>query len=505
MADLVQRYADHILGTLSCYDRVIVRGRLAGIDYARGMAVYLRDHGVLLFDFAEWANQYREEIRENAERLAQEHGLEIRFVRGDERKETLVAEILAQRGESPGLVAIFSALEMCESFEARYDKKKGHPLLHPRRAKVTHYYFYFIDEDLGLCFLRVSTWCPFAVQAYYNGHNVLAAKLRKAGIAFQTLDNAFASIADWGAAQKLADECETRMVHAKLDHYAHMFCPVIDELKLSYQWNLAQVEYSTDIVFRSQVDLAPVYNALVRTAVHTVTPDNIRTFLGRTRPLPPNIKQEVGTDFQKRVQGTCIKHRMGPTSIKMYDKAGSILRIETTTYNPSWFTHYRTVVHRNKTTSHELAPLKKSLYSLHDLRQLAVAANRRYLAFISSLDDSTVAFKAVAQLSEKVEDAGRSYRGFNFFSEQDLQLFGIILRGENTITGFRNADVRKHLPDKSPGQVSRMLKRLWMHDLIKKVGGTYKYYLSELGRTAITMGLKLKELVLIPELARALT
>jgi hypothetical protein len=67
-----------------------------------------------------------------------------------------------------------------------------------------------------------------------------------------------------------------------------------------------------------------------------------------------------------------------------------ILRIETTTYDPSWFSHYRTVVHRNGTSSHELTPLKKSIYSLFDFGQLAVAANRRYLAFISALDDPTV-------------------------------------------------------------------------------------------------------------------
>ena len=110
----------------------------------------------------------------------------------------------------------------------------------------------------------------------------------------------------------------------------------------------------------------------------------------------------------------------------------------------------------------------------------------------------------MAHRSEKVDDAGRSYRGFNFFSQQDLHLFEVIVRGENTITGFRNRDVRKHLPDKSPGQVSRMLKGLWTHDLIKKVGRTSKYYIPSLGRTAITMGLKLKELVMIPELARAM-
>jgi hypothetical protein len=365
-----------------------------------------------------------------------------------------------------------------------------------------HYYFYFIDEDLGLCFFRVSTWCPFGVQAYFNGHNLLASKLRKAGIEYRMLDNSFIHVANWQAAQKLSDESDTRLLHEKLDHFARLYCPVLETLSLSYQWYLAQVEYSTDVVFRQQAALQPIYQTLVRTAIHSVKPEQIATFLGRK--LISSNSEELGNDFHTRIQGTRLKHRMGPCSIKMYDKASIVLRIETTTNDPSWFTHYRTVAHRDGTSSHELAPLKKSIYSLHDLRQLAVAANRRYLDFLSSLDDSTVAIETVSRLSERVQDSGRSYSGFNFFSEQDSQLFETLLRGENTIRGVRNADLRKHLPDKSPGQVSRILKRLWMHDLLKKVGGTYKYYITELGRTVLAAGLKLKNIVFIPELARAL-
>jgi hypothetical protein len=200
-------------------------------------------------------------------------------------------------------------------------------------------------------------------------------------------------------------------VHQKLDHDARLFCPAIEMLELSYDWGLAQVEYATDVVFRRQTDLQPIYEALVRTAIHAVKPDQIGTFLGRKHKLHSNNTEEIGNDFQTRIQGTRVKHRTGPCSIKMYDKAGILLRIETTTNDPSWFTHYRTVAHRDGTTSHELSPLKKSIYSLHDLRQLAVAANRRYLDFLSSLDDSTVAFETVSRLSEKTEDAGRSYRG----------------------------------------------------------------------------------------------
>jgi hypothetical protein len=503
MSTLVERYADRVLGVLSCYDRVIVRGGIRGFDYAQAMESYLRWRGIRLFDFPKFAKPYRDAIRDNAEQLARAHGIAVQFLRDHkERKEDIVARILDKRGESPGLVAILSALETCESYEARYDKKTGRTSLRPDRAKCTHYYFYFIDEQLGLCFMRISTWCPFPAQAYVNGHNVLAAKLRKAGIGYRMLDNAFTHIDDWEAAQKLADESDSRLLHEKLDHYARLFCPAIESLGVAYQWNLAQVEYATDIVFRRRADLAPIYETLVRTAVHSVKAAHVATFLGRR--LYRNSSEEIGNDFDTRIQGTRVKHRMGPTSIKAYDKAGIILRIETTTNNPKWFTHYRTVVHRNGTRSHELAPLKKSIYSLHDLRQLAVAANRRYFEFLSSLEDPSVAIETVRRVSDKVEQAGRCYRGFNFFSDEDVRLFEIVLRGEHTIQGLRNAHIRGHLPDKSTGQVSRMIQRLRCHGLVKKIGHTYKYYITSAGRSVMTAGLKLKTLVLIPELARAM-
>ena len=196
---------------------------------------------------------------------------------------------------------------------------------------------------------------------------------------------------------------------------------------------------------------------------------------------------------------------MGPCSIKMYDKAGIILRIETTTNDPTWFKHYRTVRHRNGSTSHGLRPLKKSIYSLHDLRQIAAAANRRYIDFLSPLDDPTAATETLARVSETKRDGGRGDRGFNFFAHEDIALFEAVLPGEHFLQGFRNSTLRAHLPvPKSPGQVSRILKRLWMHGLIRKIGGTYNYYLTDLGRSLITTGLKVKELVFIPELARAM-
>jgi hypothetical protein len=57
------------------------------------------------------------------------------------------------------------------------------------------------------------------------------------------------------------------------------------------------------------------------------------------------------------------------------------------------------------------------------------------------------------------------------------------------------------LPHYSGPQLSRLLKRLHVHGLIKKVGRTYKYYLTHAGQQAVLTALKLRELVVIPSLA----
>ena len=334
---------------------------------------------------------------------------------------------------------------------------------------------------------------------YFNGHNQLASKLRAAGIDYAMLDNAFVRIADLGEAQRLADDLDLAKLHAALDRYATLCCPPVTTLEQRYHWSIMQVEYSTDLVFKRQADLAPIYDTISRTAVHAVKAENIATFLGRK--LTGNYQDEVGNNFSTRIEGTRIKHLMGPVSIKMYDKRGIILRIETTANDVSFFKHYRKVEQKNGESVHKLAPLKKSIYSLGDVRGLMAAANRRYLEFISALEDPSAGTKALHKVAEPAAENGRNYRGFNFFSVDDDDILSAIVRGEFTISGLRNKDLRRHLPGRKPGWISRCLKRLRVHGLIRRIGRTYKHYLTELGRRVVLTGLKLREMVIIPALA----
>src|SRR6267378_2267635 len=148
---------------------------------------------------------------------------------------------------------------------------------------------------------------------------------------------------------------------------------------------------------------------------------------------------------------------MGPVSLKMYDKFRLILRIETTLVNVSFFKHYREVEHKDGTRTMAWAEMKKTIYSLSKLRELLLAANRRYLEFISTIEDNKAGTDKLNKISQPVEENDRAYRGFNFFDPADEELFQSPGSGEFNISGFQNKDLRRRIKNKNTGQVSRLM------------------------------------------------
>ena len=103
-------------------------------------------------------------------------------------------------------------------------------------------------------------------------------------------------------------------------------------------------------------------------------------------------------------------------------------------------------------------------------------------------------------ISKSITENGRSYKGFNLFDELDFTILLAISRGEFNISGFQNKNLRQTLTNKNSQQVSRILKRLHSHRLIKKIRNSYKYYLTKLGRAVVTLGIKLKQRYIVPQL-----
>ena len=498
MTGFIDRHSDNILGQLSCFDRIIIQGTLPDICYPGAITNFFFRSRIKIFDFKQWASPMRDEINENAKSIARENGLEIEFIRKKNfRKDDRVAKIIAKRGNRPGLVHIFSAMETCTAFKPWHDKKSHKTFFKYDSGRCLHYYFYFIDEDYGLCYLRVPTWAPFRLQFYCNAHNWLANQLGREGIGYKQRENAFYEIDSFEKAQEISDTFSGKDLHQILKKYTPVFCPPTNQFKAGIHWSVMQSEYATDIVFENRETLSTVYEELVRTLSHSVKPDNVSMFLGKRLDL--RYEGELGGRFSTRIEGHSIRHFMGKNGIKMYDKFGQILRIECFSNDISFFRHHRRVEHRDGSSSYQVANMRKTIYSLSDLKDVIFACNRRYIDFLSAIDDPTNGIKKVNKLSRSVREKGRSFRGFNLFNKEDEAVLRAIAQGGAQGFGIRNFTLRKAL-DKTSSQISHILRRLRNHGLIKKVSKSYKYYLTSLGREVTATSLKLKEMVVIPVL-----
>ena len=211
----------------------------------------------------------------------------------------------------------------------------------------------------------------------------------------------------------------------------------------------------------------------------------------RTRMTTPR-------EFSTRIAGTCIKHHFGKCSIKMYDKVGIVLRIETTTNDVSFFKHHRKVEHRQGPPTRELAPVKKSIYSLIDLRDILLGCNRRYLAHLSALDDFSAGVRALDRVTRPREVHGKTVKGINFFEPGDGALLQALQNPRVNIAGVRRADLLAGLEMFSPTRLSRQLRRLLDIGVIKRVTGTYRYYLTKAGRAATAAAGRLTAATIIP-------
>ena len=269
---LTEKYQDHISSVLTCYDRMVIQGVIPGWSYSDGISSYFYANNIKIFEFQSFSKPLTQKIRDNAQAIAKENNIEIEYIRKIKafRKDDRIQEIIKESGRTEGLIHIFSAMECCNSYKPWHDKNTGKTFLKPDSGKCIHYYFYFIDKELGLCYLRVPTWCPFRLQFYMNGHNYLANKMKKKDIEYETRDNAFSYISDQEMAQKLSERINPEDIHKALDAFAKRYCPVAHELELTYSWTVMQIECSTDIIFKSPEYLQPVYDEIIKTAIFTV-------------------------------------------------------------------------------------------------------------------------------------------------------------------------------------------------------------------------------------------
>lgn len=492
MDQFIIKHRDKITGMISCFDRILFKGYLP-ISYPEGMEGFLNRQGVLFKDFKRFASLSSDGLKEHGQDVARKAGRPFIYLNAPIRKEERARQIAQQDGITQGLVCVFSVVEACQSFKLKYGE--GKPRLATSSPRCLCLYFYYLDREFGFMHLRIQTWFPFTVQIYLNGHEWLARKMNQHGIGYLQVDNAFVRVEDCPRAQRFADRFVTKNFPRILEAFARKVNPLLKDLLagMSHYWVIDQAEYATDVLFQDRAALKDLYPKLLQHATVCFSAEDVLTFLGRK--LNGNFQGEVMNDLKKRWPGARVKHRMKGNWIKMYDKHGCVLRIETVINHPYEF-RVRREGKRHGVWGMDWYPMAKRVSNLYRYAEVSRSANRAYLDGLSVVDDPAEAYRLLNQMCEPVTRNGRRRRGLNPLRKDDVALFAAALRGENFIHGFRNRDIAAHLnipPSKDPNdqkrqsaRITRLIQLLHAHRLIAKIPHTRRYRLTIRGATLMS-------------------
>jgi hypothetical protein len=443
------------------------------------------------------APQWSQRLVNHAQVLARKAGRTYLYRNGSFKKEHWAQQLLREQRIESGLVGILCTQETCNSFALVPGDKRPRLVSRPRQQRVL--YYYFLDPQLGLIHVRLQTWAPFKLQVYCNGHDWLAQQLARLGLGFVQKDNAFTQLDDPVKAQRQADRFARLDWPKILNRYGRLVNPLLRKELSCYRvrWVVDQAEFATDLLCKSPSALSGLYQKLLQFAALTFTPKDILGFLGRKwdRRFDGDVQTEVKTD---RLLGTRIKHRMTRNWLKMYNKFGQILRVETVINRPQEFSVFRTRRHRDGSTSQGYFPMNKDTGSLILYQEQALACNRRYLDALAVVEDPTPAYQQLRQLTEPKVVAERSYAGFNPARREEVRLFLAILDGDHIARGFRNKDIRAALynadatPDvRQSAAVGRLLKRLHARHMVAKIPHSRRWRVTEIGRRLLSSAVQL--------------
>jgi len=504
----IQRFEDKITGMLSGFDRLVIRGSLRAIVTPAGMKNLLWLRQIRLSQFGQWAERRTEQLKQASCQAAKDQNRPIVYVpSSDTDKDELARQIASKDGITHGMVAILTCVEPCMSFDIYRNKNEKKLDLIYRPRKCLALYHYWIDVQFGWMNARIQSWLPFPIQICLNGREWLARMMDQNKIRYRRDDNCFPWIEDIDQAQRLMNRQLRISWPQALARIARQLNPVHGRIFrgfcASYYWSIHQSEWATDVMFRKASDLAAIYPAMVLHGMQTFSSGDVMRFLGRK--VHGNFEGEIISDFKDRYEGVRIKHVVKNNSIKAYDKAANLLRIETTMNDPNDFK-----VFRPKEGDPHGKPkwriLRRGIADIYRRTQVSQASNERYLDALAAVDTSTPLGELIRDICKPTTYRNKRVRALRPWSEQDLALFRAVSHGEFCVNGFRNRDLQLLLygqPPETPEEkrrrsahISRLLRMLRAHRLIQKVPRTHRYVLSPRGRDIISAVLAAQRITL---------
>ena len=494
----VARFRAFVTAVVSGFDRLVFRGHLPRLMRRGGMFFFLEAAGVRLLEFKDFVVATTERVKKASLAQARKLDRPVRYLDSPTiDKEDLARQLLAEYPVRQGLICVLTALEPCMTFEYHRSPDRDQRGLRLRPGKCLHLYKYFLHPRFGFMNARIQTWFPFNVQICMNGREWLARQFeRQHRPDFKRAGNCFTWLGNPDLAQRRLNQQLTTDWPPALDAIARSLNPlhpmIFEHSPMDYYWSAYHTEWATDVMFTDPRTLADIYPRLVRHATEQFKSPDVMRFLAQKQPHGC-FTGDLVTSFKDRPEGIRVKHWVRGNSVKMYDKAGSILRVETTIADTRDFKVLRPSSSDPDATMQWL-PLRKGVADLHRRAHVSQRSNDSYLDALAAVDDTTPCAQLFDAVSRPVFDtSGRRARALRLGDRDDLTLLQAISRGEFATAGFRNRDLRPLLdPDishASPDNVRRLASRvsyrlrlLRAHGIIRKIPKTHRYRLTTRGQ-----------------------
>lgn len=499
MKTVLQKFGSIVKGVLSGFDRIVFKGSILPLMHEAGVSSFLGSKKILNKEYKAWMMEQTARIVDQSEAFAKKQtGSPITPIRSSkERKEAMARERQKEQGITEGLIGVWSAIESCMTYKARFSSPQGFPQMCREWSKCKHLYFYFDHRKYGFMNIRLQTWFPYHIQIAMNGREWLRRDLEKKGIGFARQENKILHLDDYPAAQRCLDRQLNARWAAMLGGFLPVVFPSMPEIlgpHLQPYWTLWQSEWATDHIFESQSALLPIGEHLILQAFLTGTTPRVLRYFDRplTKEGHPyaNMPHAVESRLLEMGDGLRVRHWVGRNSVKVYTEQ-NVLRTETTINHPGMFKVHRRTQGQSKQKPKRHLPMRKGVADIPLRAQVSEEVNRRMNESLAQLKDDSPIGDLIKSACHRRTKNRRPVRALDLLGK-DRALLCTLADPCFVLAGVTNRELRAVLAHE-PGwkgrterqrsaKMSRMIRLLRDHGILHKYQKRNRYLLSAHGR-----------------------
>jgi hypothetical protein len=467
---------EHIDFSYSSFDRVLFRGYITNLFFEGQVVSLLRNmgfknhsNGVLKL----MTDQLNSHIKKEAASLH----INIHWW-GSEEKDKYHSKIdfveakyskdLQTINKKSKVICVIKGTENVGTFankEVRNKEGKTFTQMYSCQKFVSQYYIYIHDQELGLCYLKISSYMPFVCEFYMNGHNYLRQQFDLYQTDYTMNDNSFIAVSDLDLLKSLVEGFQPSIALNRVDYWMDKFFRFDKGINhtrsklLKHNWYTYQTEISTNIIFKSPKFAKSLFQRVLQKH-HTIgLPDRLTEIFGLSKPY--HRSKTVQHTYQVQA---CIKHYLEKNSIKGYNKGDCLLRVETTINNPGL----------------PGLKLKKPACNLQAYYWYGHGCNSRYLTTLMDVDISSLSTEIHQKYQQTVvTENGVKIPAPDLRKPEQLQFFEVLLNANNYAFGFKNRDIRVKLGKSwKTAKVAYEMRKLRARGAIKKKQNSHYYQLT---------------------------